>query len=434
MYIRYGHHPFIEQMMRRFSFLLVCALCVHALFGAVNPLKEARKNIKSARYEEDGNEANKVRDRLNNTEKSLLEALAGEKSPKKRAEFYRMAAMVQRKFNDIENEKIYLKRAYDTVLYYNSIYKLYRYMEQCDSTEAASLPKSKKYRALARKELLAHRVNLLNGGRFYLKKKNYAEAVRFLDLYLSSADFPMLARDFLSQKDTLYPRVAYWTATAAYYSGDYRKVIRYAPASFRHRKDEEYMQEYLCRSYLALNDSARWIASLRTGMLNFPEHTYFFTNLITALNGRGRHDEALEYIDRMIRYDSKSELFWLAKAVTFMQKGDLKNCISSSEVILAASPMNAEANFYKGLSYCKLALQFLDRMEKETLGSPTYKACKQDMTDCYEKARGPMENVRKLQPQDSVRWAPLLYQIYLHLNQGDGFAEMESIMRKLPLK
>lgn len=418
----------------RFSFILAGILCVHTLFAAVNPLKEARKNIKSARYMEDGNEANKVRDRLNNTEKSLLEALNGEKSPKRRAEIYRMAAMVQRRFNDIENEKIYLKRAYDTAQYYNSIYKLYRYMEQCDSTEAASLPKSKKFRTLARKELLAHRVNLLNGGRFYLRKKNYAEATRFLDLYLSSAEYPMFEKDFLSQKDTLYSRVAYWAATSAYYSGDYPKVIRYAPLSFRYRKDEAYMQEYLCRSYLALNDSARWISSLRTGMLNFPEHTYFFTNLITALDGRGRYDEALDYTDRMIRYDSKSELFWLAKTVTCMQKGDLENCISSSDVILAASPMNADANFYKGLSYCKLARQSLERMEEETLGSSTYKAYKKEMTDCYGKARVPMENVRKLLPQDSVRWAPLLYQIYLHLNQGAGFAEMESIMKRLPLK
>lgn len=418
----------------RFSFLWIGILCVHTLYGAVNPLKEARKNIKTARYEENGNEANKVRERLDNTEKTLIEALNGEKSPKTRAEIYRMAAMVQRKFNDIENEKIYLKRAYDTALYYNSIYKLYRYMEQCDSTEVVSIPKSKKFRAQARKELLAHRVNLLNGGRFYLKKKNYAEALRFLDLYLSSAEYPMFEKDFLNQNDTLYPRVAYWAVTSAYYSGNYREVIRYAPVSFRFRKNEKYIQEYLCRSYQALNDSARWISALKTGLLNFPDHSCFFTNLIAVLNNQGRYDEALEYADRMIRYDSKSEQFWLARTVTLMQKDDLEECISSSDVILAANPMNADANLYKGLSYCKLAKRFSDRMEKERFGSSPYKACKQKMTACYEKAREPMENVRKLYPQDSARWAPLLYQIYLHLNHGAGFAEMESIMKKLPLK
>ena len=179
-------------------------VCCQTLDGA-NVVREARKTIKNARYEENGDEAKKVRERLDAAEKSLMDALSGEKKVVKRAELYYTAALVQCRLNDIENEKIYLKRAYDTVLYYNSIYNAYKYFEKCDSVELASDYKGRfKFRSSARKRLLEHRANLLNGGRFYLRKKNYTEAFRFLDLYLSSAEYPALKSDFLNQTDTMY--------------------------------------------------------------------------------------------------------------------------------------------------------------------------------------------------------------------------------------
>ena len=67
-----------------------------------------------------------------------------------------------------------------------------------------------KYRSSGRRILLEHRANLLNACRFYLRKKDYAEACRFMSLYLHSADYPMLKRDFLGQTDTMHAREAYW--------------------------------------------------------------------------------------------------------------------------------------------------------------------------------------------------------------------------------
>lgn len=307
-------------------------------------------------------------------------------------------------------------------------------MEQCDSVERTLPQKQRKYRGKVRKTLLANRVNLLNGGRFYLKKKNYPEAFRFLDLYLSSAEYPMFEHDFLNQKDTIYSRVAYWAVTSAYYAGDYAGVVRYAPIAFRYDKDKEYIQEYVCRSYLAMNDSGQWLSSLKNGLLNFPEHTYFFTNLISELNNAKRYDESLMYIDKMLRYDSKSELFWHARALTYMLKADYDNCIAACDVLLVIDVMDTEANMYKGLSYCRQAMAFSEKMLKETLGTAAYKSYRTEMLACYAKALAPMEKVRKNLPQEAERWAPLLYQIYLNLNKGPEFAEIDNIMKTLPLK
>lgn len=46
-------------------------------------------------------------------------------------------------------------------------------------------------------------------------------------------------------------------------------------------------------------------------------------------------------------------------------------------------------------------------------------------------ARPYMEAYRKLAPDEKRKWAPALYRIYLNLNMGKQFEEIDKVMRKL---
>ena len=412
--------------------LMMGMFAVAVAANGKNVVREVRKTIKDARYEEDGNEAKKVADRLTAAEKSLLDAVPSETNVRRKAALYFTAARVQCRFNDIENEKIYLGRAYDTTLYYNSIYKVYQYMRQCDSVESAAGGKVKyKFRAPARKCLLDYRPNLLNGARFYLRKKNYAEACRFLDLYLSSAYYPMLRPDFLDQTDSTYFRAAYWMVSAAYSVGDYEKVVRCVPVALRYHGQRQFVQEYLCRSYLAQGDTLQWLQALKKGILNFPDHTYFFMSLVEYLNRNRRYDEAILFADRMIQYDPKNYLFWYAKAVACMRKEDYPACVDNCDVVLTLDSLNVEANYFKGLAYSCMAKEISEKMEGIDLRSANYQTLRMDMLECYSNARKPLERLRSLSPDKADRWAPLLYQVYQYLNEGEKFEEMERVMQSL---
>ncbi|MCD8318516.1 MAG: hypothetical protein LUC45_06635, partial [Paraprevotella sp.] len=309
---------------------------------------------------------------------------------------------------------------------------VYRYMEQCDSVERATVEKHQfHFRTSARKILLAYRPNLLNGGRFYMKKNSYTEAYRFLDLYLSSAEYPLLKKMFLSQTDSMYARVAYWITIAGYRIGAYDGVVRYAPIALRFPENQNFVQEYLCRSYLAMNDSAAWLDDLKKGFVNFPDHTYFFTSLQSYLNGIGKYDDALHFADRMVQSDPKNPLFWFAKAVIYMNKDYYRNCITNCDIVLTLDSAHINANYFKGLSYCNLAKASSDAMRKEDFRSENYHKLRADMMQYYTLAETPLENMRRLAPDKAVSWAPLLYQVYLHLNKGDEFEEMEHIVDSL---
>ena len=51
------------------------------------------------------------------------------------------------------------------------------------------------------------------------------------------------------------------------------------------------------------------------------------------------------------------------------------------------------------------------------------------MQDFYQKAKPCMEMVRKLEPNAPERWASALYRIYLNLNMGAEFDEIDKLLK-----
>ena len=52
------------------------------------------------------------------------------------------------------------------------------------------------------------------------------------------------------------------------------------------------------------------------------------------------------------------------------------------------------------------------------------------LTQLYTQARQPMEKYRMLVPKDQKRWAPALYRIYLNLNLGQQFEDIDRLMKQ----
>ena len=54
---------------------------------------------------------------------------------------------------------------------------------------------------------------------------------------------------------------------------------------------------------------------------------------------------------------------------------------------------------------------------------------KKQLTQLYQQALPYIETYRKLAPDDKRRWAPALYRVYLNLNKGKQFDEIDRILR-----
>ena len=61
---------------------------------------------------------------------------------------------------------------------------------------------------------------------------------------------------------------------------------------------------------------------------------------------------------------------------------------------------------------------------------PRSKTDREEIRKLYMLAKEPMEKVRQMSPNDVDRWAAPLYRIYLNLNMGDEFDEMDRILNQ----
>lgn len=407
--------------MRKYFFLLAAFLVASSSLSAANVLKEAKTAIKN------GSD-------LENAEKKLLEAVtSGEVKPSKRAQYYYMAALVNRKINDLENVKLYLKQSYDTVKFFNSIYNMFVRFQQCDSVEMRPDEKGRvsiKYRKKGHDILMAYRTNLLNGGKFYLRKNDYAKAFPYFDLYIACASYPMFEKDFFLQSDTLITKAAYWATLSAYNQKDAANTLKHVDLALQLDAHRPYLQEYKARSYQMLQDTDKWLETLKEGLVNYPQHPYFFVNLMDYFNESQKYEEGINFADTMIKYNPQSTLFWYAKSAVLMNMHRYEECIAVSDSVLKIDSTYVDAYYNKGISYCNLAVLKTEKLNPKA-GKAQYQKERKAVAELYKKALPPMTKVRELAPADTTRWASPLYRIYLNLNMGKEFDEMDRILRSL---
>ena len=100
--------------------------------------------------------------------------------------------------------------------------------------------------------------------------------------------------------------------------------------------------------------------------------------------------------------------------------GSDRECVAVCDRLIALDPDFADAYYDAGLAYVNLAV-----------AHKTVPSKRQKMLDYYRLARPYMERYRQLAPNQAARWARPLYNIYLELNQGKEFVEIERIMKEL---
>ena len=385
-----------------------------------NLLSEAKTAIKNSR-----NQAN--------AEKNLMAVVnRDDVTREKRAEIYFMGEELQRSQNDAENMKLYLKQTYDTVKFFSTILRMHEYLLLCDSVE--SLPDEQglvkyKYRSKGREVMKAYRTNLLNGGKFLLKRNKYADAFPYFDVYLKTARHPIF-EDYPSFKgDTLLPHVAYWATIAAYNANQPARALAHIDEAIGGAKGEVRvsLQEYKVRCYEVLKQDSLWFENLLLGAKQYPAHDYFFLHLMDEYMQREAYDKGIALCDTMLQQVGNRSIYWYGESQMFLARKEFDETIRTADEALKCDSLMADAYYNKGIAYLNKAVIFAETVCND-VRDPKCRKDRQILQDLYREAKQPMEQLRKLAPEDSKRWAMPLYRIYLNLNRGAEFAEMEKIV------
>ena len=324
------------------------------------------------------------------------------------------------------NEKLYLRQKCDTAQFFGLIQRMYHVAETLDSIDARPDKKGRvrpDYRKRHAEYLDHMRKNLYFGGTYHVRKADYDKGYGFFNTYLDAARQPLFKDYDYAVNDSLMPTVAYWATVCGYQLQRPDSLLHYSEIAMADTARREYVLQYICEAHRWQKNDSAYVASLNRGFDEFPEHLYFFPRLADWYTAHVMPDSVLQVANRGLKVNADNQLFLLAKSVAQLNLSDDEGCIATSERLIALNDTLPEAYFNIATVYLNQALAI--EMENEPRKNHSR------LVGIYRQARPYMEAYRKLAADDKRRWAPALYRIYLNLNMGKQFEEIDNVLKKM---
>ena len=321
------------------------------------------------------------------------------------------------------NERMYLRQKQDTAALFKLALKMFRDYQSMDSIDALPDKKGRiriKYRENHSGFLSGYRPNLYNGGVFFLRRNNYQEAFTMFDAFLDCQRQPLFENRHF-ENDPLNPTAAFWTVLCGYQLGNPSMALKYKDLALQDTVRLENCLQYLAEIYKLQSDKQSYEQTLVDGFEHYPNSSYFFPRLIDHYSSTNQRERAMTIVDEALAANDSSELFIFAKSKMLLNQGDYDACIALCDTLIARNDTLADAYYNAGVAYVNHA--FL--IEKGKVGAKQRK----QMRELYRKALPYMERYRALAPQEKDKWAAALYNIYLKLNMGREFEEIDRMLR-----
>lgn len=324
------------------------------------------------------------------------------------------------------NEKLYLKQKYDTAQLFNYTRQLFEVAFQYDSVETAPDRKGRRDFEFRKghSEYLAHiRSNLYNGGIWFLNKKKYPDAYKFFDCYIECASQPMFKQRNYGEKDKHLPTAAYYAVYSGYKMKDPKATLHHSYEALKDTVHYNYMLQYLAETYMLEKDTARYVASLNEGFKRVPTFPYFFPRLVEYYVVRNQLDSAMTVVNEALTVVPDSDVYLAAKSNLLLEQGKLQECIEVSKKVIEVNQKLGDPYYNAGICYFNLAVE-------QDKNSHNSRKVKEQVEANYKKALPYLVKYREMEPKEQGKWAFPLYTIYLNLNMGKEFDEIDKVMKQ----
>lgn len=403
----------IEHMMRkRIIYFLVLLLVSSSALGQKKEIAAARDFVKK------GNNLDKA--------EQSMQGLLRDSANRQNEKIWDVLFESQRKQYDQGNEKLYLNQKYDTLSLFNIASRMMAAMVAYDSIDA--MPDSKGRVKLSHRkdnaELLnTLRPNLYSGGLFLIRRQKYAEAYKLLNQYIDAARQPLFAAYRYAEQDRLLPVASYWAMYCSYKMQDTARVLLHAPLAAQDKSHHELVLQHLAETYQTMGRSTDYLATLNEGFETYPLAPFFYSHLMEYYTQNRLWDDALALTNRALKVDSTQTMFHLAKSSILLNLGEYEQCYAICDSLLEINDSLPEANLNAGLAKFNQGVM-LDKTIQQSAKQ------KNRIMACYKEAMPYLETYRQMQPKNIEAWGLPLYTIYLNLNLGKKFDEIDQLMRK----
>ena len=318
------------------------------------------------------------------------------------------------------NEKLYMKQRQDTAQFFELTRRLFSVAEALDSLDMRPDRKGRvdpEHRKENAEQLMKFRPNLFVGSTYYVRKADFKNAYAFMEAYMDCARQPLFSNYHLDSLDSRMPEAAYWATYSGYRLNDPVLTLRYRKLALRDTARAEHTLQYMSEARRQLKDDSLYMETLREGFRRYPTNSYFFPRLMDYYTAHDDYTEALNVVNRALEVNDSSLLYLYAKSTVLFNMGKYDESIALSDTLIARNDSMPDPYYNAGTAYLNKALKLHPLREKKQL------------RQTYQKARPYMERYRQLAPDQKGKWGPALYRIYLNLNLGKQFDEIDQLIK-----
>lgn len=405
------------MMYRQLPYIFVFIFMTFFPFYALSQKKElaiARANLKAG-------------SNLAQTEESMRTLLKDSANRQNHKIWLTLGEAIKKQYDE-GNEKLYLKQQYDTAQLFTIASKLFAVYEAFDSIDAYPDDKGRvrpRFRSRHADMLMGYRKNIFSGGIFFMKKQRYSEAYAMFDTYLTTATHPLFTAHTEIKQDTIMPHAAAMAVFCAYKMSDWTKLEQYKVLSLTDADCLDKTLMWLSEAAKVQNDTTEYENLLQKGFERSPLNKYFFGNLFTFYLGRNKIDDADTIVERSLKIKPQSRIFRFSKTAVLLYQQKYDECIKICDQLIAENDTLSAPYLNAGLAYYRSAKPFV----KSTLNSQYNKSRIQQL---YKSALPYLERFKTLRPDAADLWALPLYHIYLTLNKGQEFEEIDALIKNNP--
>lgn len=396
-----------KQLLLLLLLLITLSPCVNA---QKKEIAQARTYIKSGKN-------------LDKAEQSMRKLLLDSANVRNIRIYTTLAEIVRKQYEQV-NEKVYLKQPYDTAVFFNTAKKLFDTYYKLDSAlinYGVKPDANERIRERNSEYLNTYRINLYNGGLYWLRKNDFKKSMVMLDSYLDCHNQPLFSNLNLAESDSIAPLAASRNLYCGYRMQNTSVVMRNKEYALKDTVMQERTLQYLAETYSLMKDTEGYVSTLTEGIEHFPRSNYFFTHLIDYYSKASEYEQALKVADNALALDSCETLYLYAKSNILLNIGKNDDCIALCEKIISLNDSMPEAYYNAGVAYINKAFA----MEKVRANNKK----RQQIKNNYSMSLKYMEKYRAMRPEDKDRWAAALYNIYLKLNMGKEFEEIDKMLR-----
>ncbi|MCR5050036.1 MAG: tetratricopeptide repeat protein, partial [Paludibacteraceae bacterium] len=251
--------------------------------------------------------------------------------------------------------------------------------------------------------------------------------------HIDMRNLAMMQTDKLQKEmpiDTTYNQYKYYTAIFAVQSEMHKEAI----ALLEELKNGDYeaiaVNQFLYQEYVAIKDTAKFVATLQSASERFPSEPWFLQNLINYYIFSSQEQTAIDYLAKAIEREPNVAQYHLIKGNLDENQRHYEEALKDFDNALAIDPKLADAMAGKGRVYYNQAV-LLNEQAAMISDNKAYKKALAEMNEVFKKSLPFFEKAHELAPEDRT-YLQTLKSLYYRFRTEPGMqAKYDATVEKI---